>query len=120
MMEKPVHKQISIILFIPHGKCYGSWLWKIKMEANEDVIFTLLFVSEIVNVFVKFFNTNVFYEQIKAETKKKRRFNFFILFSLKLQSLNYRAMNKHIKVGKLKSCLILSFFHIFSFFLKNF
>ena len=114
-MEKPVHKQISIILFIPHGKCYGSWLWKIKMEANEDVIFTLLFVSEIVNVFV-----NVFYEQIKAETKKKRRFNFFILFSLKLQSLNYRAMNKHIKVGKLKSCLILSFFHIFSFFLKNF
>ena len=99
-------------------------LWKLagknKIEANEDVIFTLLFVSEIVNVFVKFFNTNVFYEQIKAETKKKRRFNFFILFSLKLQSLNYRAMNKHIKVGKLKSCLILSFFHIFSFFLKNF
>ena len=35
--------------------------WENKIEANEDVIFTLLFVSEIVNVFVKFFNTNVFY-----------------------------------------------------------
>ena len=93
---------------------------KNEIEANEDVILTLLFVSEIVNVFVKFFNTNVFYEQIKAETRKKRRFNFFILFSLKLQSLNYRAMNKHIKVGKLKSCPILIFSNFFPSSLKNF